>query len=1476
MRSKLAKPSSSRSNGIFANAGKRSSNGIQAKLKTNKPGDQYEVEADKTADHVVGQSMGSILSSKSSAPGADFGKPLPVTLRPTVSSSAQRKEEDVQAKESENQSESEDVQLKESEIAPMGMSDKDLGEEDPIRAQAIQMKEDESVQLQEEEEESEDTPLNSPEIQTKEEEVQAKEDENVQLQEDEGVQLQEEEVQAKEDEGVQLQEDEGQAKEDEEVQAKEFVSSPQPTTQTPIDQKLSDSKGAGSPLPMGVKAEMESGFGVDFTDVRIHTDTRAESMNQEVGAKAFTHKEDIYFNQGKFDPESKEGKLLLAHELTHTIQQGAVAPKAGEETSTTGTEEEKQKSASSPTTAAPTTSKDTTSGAKAPTAPVQAIEVEKTDETAEGEEKQEEPPTPENAESDPNFIELVGNIEETAEEQTEHDPSGELSNAAQDSAESPSNERQSMAEASQVDAMEEVAEEPKEFDKDGFKAKVMERIESMQIPENQEEADEFDDHNNIAQVNKAAVSDVKAEQEKTTGPVDQTTNAEPNTAAVPERDIKDLKKPRKAPKPQKVDGAKATPPVRNESKVSKPLEDEASKMDQTMAENDVTDEQLAKSEEPKFENALDSKNTAKENTKTAPVEFRQQEQGVLASTAQKSGAKGNEELGAMHAVRGLADTKVLGDQKQTAKKDTSEREKIANHINKIYTNTKKDVDNILDKLETKVTDFFEKYSELAKAAFEDYVAKQMDDYKARRYSGVLGAGRWLADLFMGLPDEVNQFFVDGRNKFMKKMEEGIEIIAEYVANELNRAKARIQRGRDAVNTYVESLPKNLQHLGKEAAEEIQDKFSALDDDVNSREESLVDSLAQQYMSTLEEVDERIEEMKEANKGLIDAALGFINGVIETILKLKEMIVNLFSAIQSVIGVIMEDPIGFMKNLFDGIGKGIDAFKANIQTHMLGGLITWLTGSLGPMGITLPDDIFSLKGIFSLVMQVLGLGWDFIRQKAVMMMGEPMVNALTKGYDMFTTFASQGVMGIWEYLKDQFSDLKETVIEAIKGMLITQVIEAGIKWLFSLLIPGAGFIKAIMAIKDLIVFFVEAAMMLIPAVTEAILALAAGSVAGVAMAIEKGLSMLIALVINLFAKLIGLGGLTKKVMAIFKKIRKRVDRAIMKLLNKAKKAGKKLMAKLGFGKKKEEIKGKQKGDGEVGEVVPFGKGHKLFINTTGGKITVISQSARMPVVGRIKQWTSDANAIENPEKKQALLSLLSQAKGKLTETEKHALKAEQLKDAKTSDEKAFIKADDATEKSEHDLATILEQIYELLDKNNAVQLDPITVNFGPIPNKYDKAEYFSQLKGQEEGINTMNVDDWLTNRTRYSAQGRAEEGDSAQSEYRRSVFAVLVKLKQEREPNLTRGQVNQWAQDYMDTQAALHDPDQIAGGDPLGIARGDYDSMLGLGSRRINSSIGSRWKTRVEKLQNGVLVQISAKKLSKDQQRQIHMKSILNM
>ena len=69
---------------------------------------------------------------------------------------------------------------------------------------------------------------------------------------------------------------------------------------------------------------MESAFGTDFSQVRIHTNSTAIQMNKELNAQAFTHGSDIYFNSGKYDPSSSSGQHLLAHELTHTVQQGGI------------------------------------------------------------------------------------------------------------------------------------------------------------------------------------------------------------------------------------------------------------------------------------------------------------------------------------------------------------------------------------------------------------------------------------------------------------------------------------------------------------------------------------------------------------------------------------------------------------------------------------------------------------------------------------------------------------------------------------------------------------------------------------------------------------------------------------------------------------------------------------------------------------------------------------------------------------------------------------------------------------------------------------------------------------------------------------------------------------------------------------------------------------------------------------------------
>jgi hypothetical protein len=95
--------------------------------------------------------------------------------------------------------------------------------------------------------------------------------------------------------------------------------------------QLANSKGLGSPLQRSVQEEMSSGIGADFSNVRIHTGNRAAEMSQSIQAKAFTVGNHIYFNQGQYNPGNTEGKRLLAHELTHTVQQGAVQPQVQRE-----------------------------------------------------------------------------------------------------------------------------------------------------------------------------------------------------------------------------------------------------------------------------------------------------------------------------------------------------------------------------------------------------------------------------------------------------------------------------------------------------------------------------------------------------------------------------------------------------------------------------------------------------------------------------------------------------------------------------------------------------------------------------------------------------------------------------------------------------------------------------------------------------------------------------------------------------------------------------------------------------------------------------------------------------------------------------------------------------------------------------------------------------------------------------------------
>ncbi|MBD2526252.1 DUF4157 domain-containing protein [Nostoc sp. FACHB-133] len=97
-------------------------------------------------------------------------------------------------------------------------------------------------------------------------------------------------------------------------------------TSPDLETSIQQARSGGQPLADNVRKPMEQAFGADFSGVKVHADSQADQLNQSIQAKAFTTGQDVFFRQGEYNPGSRGGQELIAHELTHVVQQkgGAV------------------------------------------------------------------------------------------------------------------------------------------------------------------------------------------------------------------------------------------------------------------------------------------------------------------------------------------------------------------------------------------------------------------------------------------------------------------------------------------------------------------------------------------------------------------------------------------------------------------------------------------------------------------------------------------------------------------------------------------------------------------------------------------------------------------------------------------------------------------------------------------------------------------------------------------------------------------------------------------------------------------------------------------------------------------------------------------------------------------------------------------------------------------------------------------------
>jgi len=272
---------------------------FQPKLEISDPSSPFEREADTMADHVLQQ-------EHETAQGDAFGK---------QSVQRQAEEEEPAAKKIQRQMDEEEpsakrIQRQAEEEEPAAKRIQRQVEEEEPAAKRIQrqMEEEEPATKRIQRQMEEEEPA------TKRIQRQAEEEEPATKQ----IQRQTEEQEASHNGSSVHQMPDGSAQTKTETNQSEKRGG---NTMESVESMIQETKGQGMPLPEEIKMEMESELKADFSNVRIHIDATAIQLSAMLDAQAFTHGYDIYFNMGKYDPYSREGKHLLAHELTHVVQQ---------------------------------------------------------------------------------------------------------------------------------------------------------------------------------------------------------------------------------------------------------------------------------------------------------------------------------------------------------------------------------------------------------------------------------------------------------------------------------------------------------------------------------------------------------------------------------------------------------------------------------------------------------------------------------------------------------------------------------------------------------------------------------------------------------------------------------------------------------------------------------------------------------------------------------------------------------------------------------------------------------------------------------------------------------------------------------------------------------------------------------------------------------------------------------------------------
>jgi uncharacterized protein DUF4157 len=345
--------------------------------------------------------------------------------------------------------------------------------------------------------------------------------------------------------------------------------------------------------------------------------------------------------------------------------------------------------------------------------------------------------------------------------------------------------------------------------------------------------------------------------------------------------------------------------------------------------------------------------------------------------------------------------------------------------------------------------------------------------------------------------------------------------------------------------------------------------------------------------------------------------------------------------------ILKHPKEFLNNVMEAVAGGVRGFVKNIKKHLIGGLLGWLTGALSEVAITLPET-FDVKGVFSLVMQILGLTYENIKAKVIKKFppAATVFSLVEKGFVIIKRLITEGPMALWEEAKAALSNLKEIVLGGIRSFVITTVIKEAVTWLLGLLNPAGALVKILKLIFDFVMFLVERFEQIkdfVVSVYNSVAAIASGSLGPAKAAVEDALARSLPVVIGLLASLAGLGGIGKTVKNIIGKVANPVHKVVDKVIDKIIAFVKKLLKKGKAAAKKVKEKLVQWWKAKTAFTGADGKRHKLFFRgkEKSAKLRIASEEADYrDFLSRLKIKSSDPKKEEKGKAKSSAQGILN--------------------------------------------------------------------------------------------------------------------------------------------------------------------------------------------------------------------------------------------